>query len=185
METTIHVTLQPYYDTIVIGGGPAGSTYATVMADAEKSVLVLEAAKFPRFAVGEIVAPTALWRAWHRMGITQEQLDEKFIQKYNGAWQSEAGTLFQFEQDVFPDDPRCRGFVYSFERSVYDEFLLNHARSRGATALEQAFVQDVLYDENGRLNGVHFQHNGLTHEIHCALLVDASGRGNYLANKLE
>ena len=185
METTTHVTLQSYYDTIVIGGGPAGSTYATVMADADKSVLVLEAAKFPRFAVGEIVAPTALWRAWHRMGITQEDLDAKFIQKYNGAWQSEDGTLFQFEQDVFPDDHRCRAWVYSFERSVYDEFLLNHARSRGATALEQAFVQDVLYDENGRINGVRFQHNGLTHEIHCALLVDASGRGNYLANKLE
>ncbi|MCH8963248.1 MAG: NAD(P)-binding protein, partial [Bacteroidetes bacterium] len=50
METTNHVTLQPYYDTIVIGGGPAGATYATLMADAGKSVLVLEAAKFPRFA---------------------------------------------------------------------------------------------------------------------------------------
>jgi flavin-dependent dehydrogenase len=185
MPKTLSATLESYYDTIVIGGGPAGSTYATVMAKAGRSVLVLEASKFPRFAVGEIVAPTALWRVWYRMGITQEQLDGKFIQKYNGAWESQDGTVFRFEQDVFPNDSRCRAFVYSFERAIYDDFLLNHARSCGATALERAFVEDVLYGSNGRISGVRFQHQGLTHNTNCGLVVDATGRANYLANKLQ
>ncbi|MDX1418928.1 MAG: tryptophan 7-halogenase [Rubricoccaceae bacterium] len=185
METTHTPTIRSHYDTIVIGGGPAGSTFATVVADADRSVLVLEAAKFPRLAVGEIVAPTALWRVWHRLGITAEDLDERFIQKYNGAWQSEDGTVFQFEQDVFPEDEQCRAWVYSFERSVYDEYLLNNARDHGATALEEAFVQDILYSDDGRVNGVRFMHGGLTHEVRCDLLIDASGRGNFLARKLD
>lgn len=172
-------------DFVVIGGGPAGSTVATLLADAGHSVLLLEAAKFPRFTVGEIIAPTALWRVWHRIGITREKLDELYIRKFNGAWEAPDGTVFQFEQDVHPEDSRCQAFVYSLERSTYDNMLLENARSHGVNALEEAFVQDVLLDESGKVTGVRYQRHGETHEVSCKLVIDGSGRANVLAKKLD
>lgn len=171
------------YDFVVIGGGPAGATFAAIASAEGKSVLVLEGAKFPRFAVGEIVAPTALWRAWHRLGVTQEMLDPLFIQKWGASWQSANGTVFNFDQDVHPEDDRCRPFVYTFDRAVYDEFLLDHARAAGAVGLEEAWVEDLLWDGD-RVAGVRFQRHGATHEVRCKLLVDASGRANFLPRKL-
>lgn len=171
------------YDFIVIGGGPSGATFATLVAQAGKSVLVLEGAKFPRFAVGEIVAPTALWRTWHRMGIKQETLDALFIQKWGASWQSADGAVFNFDQDVHPEDPRCKPFVYTMDRAIYDEFLLDYARGAGADALEEAWVEDVLKDGE-RVSGVKFTRHGQSHEVACKLLVDASGRANFLPKKL-
>lgn len=173
-----------HYDFVVIGAGPAGTTFAQLMADAGNSVLLLEAAKYPRFAVGEIIAPTGIWRVWSKLGITREELDSQFIRKWNGGWQAPTGEVFNFEQDVFPDDPVCEAFVYSFDRSVYDYFLLNKAREHGVIGLDEAKVEDVLYDDTGRMNGVKFTRQGKTHEVRCKLVVDSSGRVNFLARKL-
>ena len=172
------------YDVVVIGGGPGGSTSAAILAEGGHSVLVLEAAKFPRFAVGEIVAPTGLWRVWHRLGITQETLDSLFIRKWAGGWQSPDGVVFRFDQDVHPDDGRCRAFVYTFERAVYDDFLLQHARTKGVDAREEAFVQDLLQDETGRVTGVRFRDASGVHEVRSKVVIDASGRQNLVGKKL-
>jgi flavin-dependent dehydrogenase len=172
------------YDFVIIGGGPAGATAATLLADAQYAVLVLEGTKFPRFAVGEIIAPTGLWRVWHRLGLAQETLDELFIRKWAGAWQAPDGTLFTFDQDVHPDDPRCRPFVYTLERATYDLLLLENARAHGAEALEEAWVEEVIRNDAGRVVGVRFKHAGRVHEVRCPLVIDASGRSNVLAKQL-
>ena len=175
---------RPSYDVVIIGGGPAGATAATILADASLSVLVLEGSKFPRFAVGEIIAPTGLWRVWHRLGISQETLDSLFIRKWAGGWQAPDGTVFTFDQDVHPDDSRCRAFVYTLERAIYDKFLLDLARQHGAEALEQAWVEELQQDEKERVVGVRFNHLGESHEVRCKWVIDASGRSNVLAKKL-
>ena len=45
------------YDVIVIGGGPAGSSSATFLAQSGKRVLLLEREKFPRYHIGESLIP--------------------------------------------------------------------------------------------------------------------------------
>ncbi|MFG0329021.1 MAG: NAD(P)/FAD-dependent oxidoreductase [Phycisphaerales bacterium] len=185
MDLAKDFTPEPEYDFVVIGGGPAGATFSTVVAkEGGHSVLVLEGSKFPRFTVGEIIAPTAIWRVWNRLGLTKETLDDLFIRKWNGGWIAPSRECFSFDQDVFPGDHRCEAYVYSFERSIYDDFLLNYARDNGVTALEEAWVEDVLFDENGRMNGVRFTRHGVSHEVKCKMVVDASGRVNYLGKKL-
>ena len=173
------------YDFVVIGGGPSGSTVATILAEHGHSVLVLEAARFPRFAVGELIAATSFWRVWNRLGITEEQLDAQFLRKYGGIFEAPSGQQFEFNQDVHPEDPTCRPYVYNLERAKYDVLLLDNARQRGASVLEEAFVDEVLQDERGRAIGVRYRHADKVHEAHCNVVIDGSGRANVLARKLD
>ena len=56
------------YDAIVVGGGPAGSTAATLIAREGRSVLLLDRERFPRFRVGESLMPASYWTL-ERLGV--------------------------------------------------------------------------------------------------------------------
>src|SRR5262245_24541948 len=45
------------YDAVVIGGGPAGSTTASILASKGRRVVLLEKEKFPRYHIGESLIP--------------------------------------------------------------------------------------------------------------------------------
>src|SRR5215203_2117779 len=70
------------YDVVVIGGGPAGSTVATLIADAGHKVLVVERAKFPRFHIGESLMPETYW-TFERLGMLPKLRDSEFVKKYS------------------------------------------------------------------------------------------------------
>ena len=58
------------WDLIVIGAGPAGSTCASLCAEAGKRVLLLDAARFPRDKVcGDCLNP-AVWPVLDRLGLS-------------------------------------------------------------------------------------------------------------------
>ena len=52
--------MEKTWDAVVIGGGPAGSSTAALLARAGRSVLLLEREQFPRFHVGESLLPYSL-----------------------------------------------------------------------------------------------------------------------------
>ena len=56
------------YDGIVVGGGPAGATAATVLAQHGRRVLLLERDQFPRYHVGESLMPYT-WFTFERLGV--------------------------------------------------------------------------------------------------------------------
>ena len=68
------------YDCVVIGGGPAGATVAALLADAGKSVLVLERGNFPRFHIGESLMPETYW-TFQRLGMLPKLKDSDFVKK--------------------------------------------------------------------------------------------------------
>ena len=47
------VTLPEQTEVIVVGGGPAGTTAATIAAQQGRCVMLFERERFPRFQVGE------------------------------------------------------------------------------------------------------------------------------------
>src|ERR1700753_1781624 len=63
--------MQEIYDVAIIGGGPAGSTAACLLAQAGRRVIVLERDKFPRFHIGESLLPYTL-PTFERMGVREE-----------------------------------------------------------------------------------------------------------------
>src|SRR5437870_11585198 len=59
------------YDVIVIGGGPAGSTAAGVLAQKGRRVVVLEREKFPRYHIGESLMPYCYFPL-ERIGVIEQ-----------------------------------------------------------------------------------------------------------------
>ena len=69
--------MESRYDVAIIGGGPAGSTAATLLAKKGYKVIVFEKERFPRFHIGESLLPYSMG-AFERLGV-REKLDARFL----------------------------------------------------------------------------------------------------------
>ena len=170
------------YDAIVIGGGPGGSTVATALSRAGRSVLVLEREKFPRFHVGESLLPFSL-PIFDRLGVHEKIRDAGYQTKYGAFfWNETNGTTrpVVFAEAHDPNHP----MAYQVKRAEFDDLLLRHSASCGAEVREEVVVEDVLL-ENGRAVGVRARAKGREpEEIRARVVVDASGQGAILSRKL-
>src|ERR687896_334548 len=74
--------IQSSYDVIVIGGGPAGSTVSTILADRGLKVGLFEREKFPRFHIGESLIPETYW-VLKRIGMLEKMQKSHFVKKFS------------------------------------------------------------------------------------------------------
>jgi flavin-dependent dehydrogenase len=58
-------------EVLVMGGGPAGSTAATLLVRAGRKVILLEKARHPRFHIGESLLPMNL-PVFERLGVLEK-----------------------------------------------------------------------------------------------------------------
>ena len=156
------------YDVAIIGGGPAGSTAACLLAKAGRRVVVLEREKFPRFHIGESLLPYSM-PVFDRLGI-REELDRTAQPKHGAELLTACGTshvIFHFRDGFRLAHHRS----YQVERAPFDKLLLDNAAQHGAEVREEVTVQGVDFDNDGatvRLAG--------QPTLRARYVIDASGR---------
>jgi flavin-dependent dehydrogenase len=164
------------YDVAIIGGGPAGSTAATLLAKAGRRVVVFEREKFPRFHIGESLLPFSM-QTFDRLGV-REKLDATFMPKYGGEITAACGT--KGAKFYFKDGFRSqRDRAYQVTRSEFDKLLLDHSRENGAEVREETEVTKLEF-ANDRVKISIEASDGTKSKIDARYLLDCSGRQTIL-----
>ncbi len=175
--------MNDYYDTIVMGAGPAGSTAAALVAEAGFSTLLVDREKMPRFHVGESLMPESYW-VFQRLGVLEKLQRSSFVRKVSVQFVSHTGR--QSQPFFFPDhDPRDCSRTWQVDRAEFDQLLFDHAAEKGAQAHDQTRVLEVLL-EGDRATGVRLQTpDGQTRTVCARVVVDATGQQSIIANRLH
>jgi FAD-dependent halogenase len=165
------------FDLVVIGGGPAGATAATLVALQGHRVLLLEKEQFPRYQIGESLLPLTVHAICGMLGVRDEIKAAGFVPKFGGVfrwgrreepWHFTFGTVRDLEK-------AGAGYAYQVERARFDQILLDNARRRGVDVREQHTVLAPLIDDS-RVTGVRYADRSGTEAIARARFVlDASG----------
>ncbi|HEY8232227.1 MAG TPA: FAD-dependent monooxygenase [Vicinamibacteria bacterium] len=163
-------------EVVVVGGGPAGSALAALVARRGHDVLVLDAQRFPRDKVcGESVSPEG-WRLVERMGALERvrALEPRLVRGMHLV--APDGTSF---------DGRYRDGLAGFavRRCALDAALLDAARDAGARVVEGVRVHDLLFD-SGRVAGVVADVDGEPRDVRARLVAGADGRCSLVARRL-
>jgi flavin-dependent dehydrogenase len=169
-------------DVIVIGGGPAGSTAAILLAERGYRVVVLEKTRHPRFHIGESLLPANL-PLFERLGVGEQiraigmvKWGAEFVSPWHGR-----GETFLFGEAWQKSMP----YAYQVRRSQFDEILIRRAARQGATVIEQCRVRQVECLGGDRAARVEAEHpDGSRDTWRARFVIDASGRDTFLANQL-
>ena len=164
-------------DVIVIGGGPAGSTAATLLARQGLSVTLLERERFPRFQIGESLLPynNDLFERLGVIGELAHAADQgDFFPKYGAYFVTGDGSIgYGFRFDKRLQDPYRRSF--QVKRAEFDHLLLRNAGRQGVEVREETPVTSVDLSDPGRVivNGT----------LEARFVVDASGHGSVVGTQ--
>ena len=138
------------YDGVIIGGGPAGATAATVLAQHGRNVILLERDQFPRYHVGESLTPFCYFPL-KRLGLADTLQQSDNPKKYCVQFVRTDGSVsqpFYFFQHM--DHPSST--TWQVWRSEFDQLLLDNAREKGASVLEETKAK-ALAKEGDRVVG--------------------------------
>ena len=168
-------------EVLVIGGGPAGSTIAALLAEKGRDVVVLEKAHHPRFHIGESLLPANV-ELFDRLGV-REEVEAIGMRKWGVEFVSPERGERNF---VEFGDAWDKSMPYSWQvrRSELDEILFRHAARRGARVFEGQHVRRVQFEDDGASVEVEAG-PGERNRWRTRFVVDASGRDTLLANQFE
>lgn len=163
---------------LVIGGGPAGSTAATLLAREGFDVTLLEREVFPRYHIGESLLPSAL-EIFDLLGV-RGKIEDYGFQRKPGAyleWGKEKWSL-NFGELI-------GNHTYSFQvrRAEFDHLLLEHSKSQGVKVFEGTEIRQISFDSDRPRSATWSQPNGAKGEVSFDFLIDASGRAGIMSTR--
>jgi flavin-dependent dehydrogenase len=166
-----------FFDVVIVGGGPAGSTAGTLLAKHGWNVAIFEREKLPGFKIGESLLPGSL-RTFERMGVKEKIDRADVIVKYGGKVISACGT--RSNRFLFCDAFRCKyPTAYQVERSMFDQLLLDHAAEMGCRVSQGTNVTNLAFDQDG----VTVRAGDKT--IRARFMIDCSGRNSLVGSRFR
>ena len=167
-------------DVVVIGGGPAGSTAATLLSRRGYRVIALEKDHHPRFHIGESLLPMNL-PIFERLGV-MEKVRALGVFKPGADFEAdndEGFITFEFSRALGKSPPHA----YQVKREDFDHMLFQHAGQTGADTREGHEVRgvDELGTHDWRVRVA--TDGGDDYAIRARYVVDASGRDAFLSGK--
>jgi len=164
-------------DVIVIGGGPAGSTAATLLVQRGFDVLLVERERFPRFQIGESLLPYNN-DLLDRLGIIPKLEGGEFFPKYGAEFvtgDGEVSYTFRFDRNL----PEQYHRTFQVKRADFDLLLLRNAAAQGVEVREETAVTAVRLDDAERAT-VELA-GGET--LEARFVIDASGHGSIVGQR--
>jgi flavin-dependent dehydrogenase len=168
-------------EVLIIGGGPAGSTAAALLAKRGRRVVVIEKDRHPRFHIGESLLPLNL-ALFEQLGV-HEQIEAIGMVKRGAEFIStdyDRTITFNFA-DAWN---KTWTSAYQVRRSEFDHILLKNASASGAEVYEEHHVTDIQFD-NGGADIVVTAADGTAQTWRAAYVLDASGRDTFLASRMK
>ncbi|KZF25346.1 FAD/NAD(P)-binding domain-containing protein [Xylona heveae TC161] len=179
---------------LVVGGGPAGSYAASVLAREGISTVLLEADVFPRYHIGESMLPSM------RHFLRFIDLDETFV---NHGFVQKKGAAFKLNSfpEAYTDFVAAGGpdaYAWNVDRAEADNLMFQHARQCGAKAFDGVKVSSIEFKPLGELDGESdsqlpnpgrpvsaqwLRKDGTSGTINFEYLIDASGRAGLVSTK--
>lgn len=166
-------------DVLIIGGGPAGSTAAALLAEKGWRVVLLEKDRHPRFHIGESLLPANV-PLFERLGVQQSiaqigvlKYGAHFVSSYHGK-----NETFYFTEAV----DKNHSYAYQVRRSEFDHILLQNCAAKGAEVQEQTRVTQVEFRAGENAVVTAQDPTGVARSWETQFVVDASGRDTFLAN---
>ncbi len=176
--------IQPEYDCLVMGGGPAGSTTAALVAEAGYRTLLVERTAMPRASVGESLMPETYW-IFKRLGVLNKMQASRFPHKVGVQFVGSSGkesAPFFFRSH----DPRACSQTWHVDRAEFDWMLLQNAIAKGAECRDRTRALNVVMEDD-RAVGVKLQGKSPgdpSRLIKARMVVDATGQKTLLGNQL-
>src|SRR3954469_5538527 len=170
-------------DVVVIGGGPAGSTVSTLLAQQGLRVELFERERFPRFHIGESLIPETYW-VLKRLNMLPKMQRSHFVKKYSVQFVNASGKLsapFYF----WDNKPHECSQTWQVVRSEFDQMMLENAREHGVDVHEGVRVFDGIWEGDRAVGVMIKQDDGKLQEVRAKVVVDASGQAGLIQNKLR
>lgn len=168
-----------YTKVLIIGGGPAGSIAASILARECVQVTLLEKEKFPRYHIGESLLN--LFPLFEFIGVQSKLESHGFTKKYEGFFRIKHGQKAG-HIDLRTSNPDNKP-AYQVIRSEFDKILLDHSREMGASVFEESEVTKINFLDNTPISAEWKSKKKTTGTIEFDFLIDASGLSGIMSNK--
>jgi geranylgeranyl reductase family protein len=169
------------YDVIVIGGGPAGSSVASILSREGRKVVLFEKERFPRHHIGESLM-TDTYFTFERMGLLEKMKNSPFVRKYSVQFANPAGKEsrpFYFFEAFHHES----SVTWQITRSEFDLMLIEHAAEQGADVHQETQIKRVLFDGDRAYGVEALMTDGSVQTFEAPVIVDATGQSAMLSNK--